>query len=110
VDRERRQDPRGQALVLEDVLERERVDDRREHAHRVAGRLGDAVLGDRGAADDVAAADHDRDLGADRGGFLDLRAIDWTSSMSMPVCPSLQNASPLILSSTRLYLGGMEED
>src|SRR5579859_4058542 len=33
------------------------------------------------------------------------RAIDWTSSMSIPVCPSLQNASPLILSRTRLYLG-----
>ena len=38
------------------------------------------------------------------------RAIEWTSSMSMPVCPSLQNASPLIFSSTRLYLGGMEGD
>src|SRR5437763_1076769 len=29
--------------------------------------------------------------------------------MSIPVCPSLQNASPLIFSSTRLYLGGMKK-
>ena len=50
---------------LELGLQRERVDDHGEHPHVVARRLFDAVLGDRRATDDVAAADDHGHLNAE---------------------------------------------
>ncbi len=55
-------DARVDALVLEGVLERERVLHRREHADVVAGRAVHAAGGGGHAAEDVAAADHDGDV------------------------------------------------
>ncbi len=63
-DRDRRLHAGLDVLLLERVLERQRVEHRREHPHVVArgavhafGGLGEATV-------DVAAADHDRDLHA----------------------------------------------
>ncbi len=61
------------AKLLEHLLERQAVDHRAEHAHLVGGRLQDrAFLGECRAADDVAATDHDRQLGAEPGPGGDL--------------------------------------
>jgi hypothetical protein len=62
---ERRQRPRRRALALDGGLQREAVHHGGEHAHGVAGRARDAAGRYFHAADDVAAADHDRDLGAE---------------------------------------------
>ena len=57
------------AHVLERVLQRQRVDDRGEHAHVVGGRAVHALGAGRQAAEQVAAADHDGGLDAE---LLDL--------------------------------------
>ena len=57
------------ALLLERVLQRQRVDDRRQHAHVVGGRAVHAAGAGRHAAEDVAAADDD--------GRLDAHALDF---------------------------------
>ena len=54
----------GIADVLERILEREAVHDRREHADVVARRPVHALRGGGQAAEDVAATDHDPDLDA----------------------------------------------
>ena len=54
------------------VLHRERVHHRGEHAHVVAGDAVHAGARQAGAAEDVAAADHDRDLHAQAHDFADL--------------------------------------
>ena len=54
----------GNADALEGVLHGERVDDRRQHAHRVAQHAVGAVARARQAAEDVAAADDHADLRA----------------------------------------------
>ena len=59
---DRGQDARVRAVPLERLLHGERVQDRCEHAHVVAGRPVDALRRRRHAAVDVAAADHERDL------------------------------------------------
>ena len=51
--------------VLERVLQRQRVDDRGEHAHVVGGRAVHALGAGREAAEQVAAADDDRRLDAE---------------------------------------------
>ena len=51
--------------LLEGVLQRERVDDRREHPHVVARDAVDPLRRGGDAADDVAAPDHDRRLDAE---------------------------------------------
>ena len=61
-------DARDDALLLERVLQRQRVDDRRQHAHVVGGRAIHAARAGRDAAEDVAAADDD--------GGLDAHALD----------------------------------
>ena len=62
---ERGHDARVGALALERVLERERVEERREHAGVVGGRAVHPALGRRGhAAVEVPAADDDRDVDA----------------------------------------------
>jgi hypothetical protein len=52
------------ALLLEQVLQRQAVHDRAEHAHVVGAGAVHAALGDLRAAEEVAAADDDRDLHA----------------------------------------------
>ena len=61
---ERGHHARREAGLLDRVLEGEGVDDRREHAHVVAGAAVDAERLARRAAEDVAAAEHDRDVRA----------------------------------------------
>src|SRR5690606_11210202 len=56
--------PRLDAPALQEVLQREAVDDGAEHAHVVGAAPLDAAGGQLGAAHHVAAADHDRDLDA----------------------------------------------
>ena len=52
--------------LTSEVLQRQRVDDGGEHAHVVAGDAVAALRGHRHAAEDVAAADDDADLDAER--------------------------------------------
>ena len=61
-------DARDDALLLERVLQREGVDDGRQHAHVVGRRAVHAAGAGRQAAEDVAAADDD--------GGLDAEALD----------------------------------
>ena len=61
---------RGLAHLLHGFLECDGVDDGGEHAHVVGGGAGDVtVLGERGAANEVAAAHDDRQLDAELGDF-----------------------------------------
>ena len=46
-------------FLTRDVAQRQRIDDGGEHAHMVAGHPVTALGGDRHAAENVAAADHD---------------------------------------------------
>ena len=55
------------ARLLEEVLQRERVHHRAEHAHVVGPAAVHAPLRELGAAEEVAAADDDRDLDGARG-------------------------------------------
>ena len=63
---DRGQHARRHAVVFERVLQRERVDHGGEHAHVVAGRAVHAARAGGQAAEDVAAADHDAGLDAER--------------------------------------------
>ena len=64
-DRQRGHDARVGSLPLERVLQRERVEERREHPGVVGGRAVHPALGRGGeAAVEVAAADDDRDVDA----------------------------------------------
>jgi hypothetical protein len=56
--------PRDDVDVLEGVLQRERVDDGREHTHVVGGGAVHAARARRKAAEQVAAADDDAGLHA----------------------------------------------
>ena len=64
-DLERREHARVEALLLERVLERERVDHARHHAHVVGVRAVHALGGGGDAADHVAAADHHAQIDAE---------------------------------------------
>ena len=68
---DRRQHSRDDADVLERILQRERVDHRRQHAHLVGGRAIHPARLVVAAADVVAGADYHRELHAERGNFLD---------------------------------------
>jgi len=63
------------AVVLQRRLERQRIDDRGQHAHLVALDTVEAFLGPRHAAEDVAAADDDAYLHAACGRCLDLLRV-----------------------------------
>ena len=67
-----RRDARQHAAVLERVLQRERVDDRGEHAHVVGGGAVHALGAGREAAEQVAAADDDAGLDAELLDFGDV--------------------------------------
>src|SRR4029077_2412164 len=64
---------RRDAGALQRVLQRQGVDDGREHPHVVAGGAVEAALGCREAAEDVAATDDEGDLHAHLMHSLDLR-------------------------------------
>jgi hypothetical protein len=70
--RDRGLHPRLDALLLEEVLQGQAVHDRAEHAHVVGPVAVHAALLQLGAAEEVAAADDDRDLHAAPGGRGDL--------------------------------------
>ena len=72
VDADRRLHAHLEAEALDGVLDRERVDDRGEHAHLVAGDAVHAGTRQTFAAEDVAAADHHRHLHTGLGHALDL--------------------------------------
>ena len=59
-------------LLLERVLQREGIDDRRQHAHVVGSRAVHAARAGRQPAEDVAAADDDRGLDAKRLNLTDI--------------------------------------
>ena len=61
--------------ALQARLQRQPVDDRRQHAHVVGGRALHATRAGRLAAPDVAAADDDGDLDAERDDLRHLRAM-----------------------------------
>ncbi len=54
------------AELLERILQGQRVDHRRQHAHVVGGGAVHAAGAARDAAEDVAAADDERELAAER--------------------------------------------
>ena len=72
VDLQRGQHARDATEPLERVLHRERVDHGGEHAHVVGRDAVHAGLGEPGAAEDVAAADHEAHLHAEPEDFGDL--------------------------------------
>ena len=59
-------------MLFQSVLQRERVDDRAQHAHVIAGDAFDAAFAALKAAEDVAAADDDDDFDAELADFADL--------------------------------------
>jgi hypothetical protein len=69
---DRREHARGHVGALERVLQGERVHHRRQHAHVVGAGAIHAARRAGHAAEDVAAADDQRDLDAERAYFGDL--------------------------------------
>ena len=67
-----RHDPGVHADLLQHVLQRQGVDDRGQHAHVVGGDAVEPFPAGRGAADDVAAAHHQREVHAEGVHRLDL--------------------------------------
>ena len=102
VDADRRHHARVQAERLDRVLHRQRIHDGRQHAHVIAGHAVHAGARQAGAAEDVAAADHDRDLHAQAHDLADLDAR--RASASSDRCrspPAPISASPDSLSRMR---------
>ena len=64
--------PRGRAEFFQRVLERERIDDRRQHPHVIARGAFDAALAARQPAKYIAAADHHHHLHAEFAHLADL--------------------------------------
>ena len=101
-DGDRRLHARVDALVLERVLQRQRVEHGGEHAHVVGGGALHARGGAGQAAVDVAGADHDRDLDAavvdladlarDRRDALEVGAVGEVAHERLP--RQLQQDSP----------------
>jgi hypothetical protein len=65
VDLYRRHDARVDLHGLERILHRQRVHDRREHAHVISGDAIHPGAGETGAAENVASADDYRNLDAE---------------------------------------------
>jgi hypothetical protein len=65
--RDRRLYPRRRSRLLEEVLQRQRVHHRAEHAHVVRPPTVHPALTELGTAEEVAPADDDRDLDVLRG-------------------------------------------
>ena len=102
--RDRRLHARGDVDLLQGILQRQRVHDRREHAHVVGAVALDA--GCLPAAPDVAAADHDRGLDAEVDDLGQLPRHEGGGVGVMPHSASAgANASPESFNRTRLYVG-----
>ena len=101
-DLDRGLDARRDGALLERVLQRQGVDHRRQHPHVVAGDAVDSLVAGGDAADDVAAADHDRELDAEAVDVGDLVGDPETTPASMPKLCEPIRASPESLSRTRL--------
>ncbi len=100
----RRQHARVRAARLERVLQRQRVDDRRQHAHVVGVRAVHAARAGGDAAEDVAAADHQRDLDAQAVDVDDLVGdLRQRRRVDAVVWPEPIRASPESLSRMRRY-------
>ena len=72
VDAQRRHDPGVGAQALESVLQRQRIDHRGEHPHVIGRHPVHAGARQPRAAEDVAAAQYDRDLDPHLGQLADL--------------------------------------
>ena len=68
---DRRLHARFDADLNEGAFQGEAVDDGGEHAHVISGRPIHAAMAGRQTAPDIAAADHDRSLDAERFDLLD---------------------------------------
>ena len=88
--------------LLQHVLEGQRVDHRGQHAHVVGGDPVEPLAARGGAADDVAAADHERELHAERVHRLDLfgEGLDHMEIEAEALSPA--SASPDSLSRARV--------
>ena len=62
VDAQRRHDPGVGAQALQRILQRQRIDHGGEHAHVIGGHPIHAGARQAGAAKDISAPQHDRDL------------------------------------------------
>ena len=94
------------AELFQRVLQRQRVDDRGQHAHVIARGALDAALAAAQAAEDVAAADHHDHLHAQVAHLADL--LRHVAARPADRCPrrvSPPRASPLSFNRIRLYLG-----
>ena len=91
------------ALLLQEVLQRQAVHHGAEHAHVVGAGAVHAALLELGAAEEVAAADDDGDLHAGRGRRR--RSAGRSRATTSGSTPSLPppNTSPESLSRTRWY-------
>jgi hypothetical protein len=96
----RRDDARVHALLLDGVLQRQRVDDGGQHAHVVGSRAVHAARAGGDAAEDVAAADHDGGLNPHA---LDLG--DVTRDLRRD-----RRIDPVVLSAHQGFAGELEED
>src|SRR6185437_14876058 len=69
---------RGDADFFQSILQSQRVDDSREHAHVIAGGALNAAFAAGQAAKDISATDDDHDLNAQFANFADLlgHAVD----------------------------------
>src|SRR5690349_2446275 len=70
--RDRRLHARLDAEFFHRVLQRERVDNSREHAHVIAGGAFDTLFTAGNAAENIAASDDDYDLHPELADFSDL--------------------------------------
>ena len=70
--RDRALHARGRAEFFQRVLQRQRIDDRREHAHVIARRALDATLAAAQAAKNIPAADNHDHLHAEFAHLADL--------------------------------------
>ena len=102
---DRRLDAGFDAKLFQRILHRQRVHDRRQHAHIVGLRAVHALGGARHAAEDIAAADDQADFEpAERAAAISA-ASPATVSVSMPNWPCPIKASPDSLSRILLNLG-----
>ena len=99
----RRLHARGDADAFERILQGERVDDGREHAHVIGVRAVHAGRFVRFPAPDVAATDDDRDRNAEPRDFGDLLGHPSRRDVTSTEASSPANASPEIFKRTRSY-------
>ena len=88
---------------FESVLQRERVDDSRQHAHVVGGNTIETLCACGKTSKDIAATDHDTDLNTEAWTSLISAAMRLNNfGIDTEACSPIRT-SPLSLSRTRLY-------